>query len=62
MIYEIWVKPFDVMIINRIANMTSVGRATQLVDECQVKRRKRRPTTDKKHSREETLPSQKTLR
>ena len=34
------VKPFDVLIIYRIANMTSVDRATQLVDECQVKRRK----------------------
>ena len=27
------VKPFDVMILNRNANMTSVDRATQLVDE-----------------------------
>ena len=35
-----WVKPFDVMIINRIANMTSVDCDTQLVDECQVKREK----------------------
>ena len=33
------VKPFDVMIINRIANMTSVDGATHLVDECQVQRR-----------------------
>ena len=38
MIYELQVKPFDVLIINRIANMTSVDRATQLGDECQVKR------------------------
>ena len=33
MIYEIRVNPFDVMIINRIANMTSVDGATQLVEE-----------------------------
>ena len=38
MIYEIRVKPFDVLIKNRMANMTSVDCATQLVDECQVKR------------------------
>ena len=41
MIYEIRVKPFDVMIINRIANMTSVDGVTQLVEECQVKRGER---------------------
>ena len=34
------VKPFDVLTKNRMANLTSVDRATQLVDECQVKRRK----------------------
>ena len=34
------VKPFDVLIKNGIANMTSVDCATQLVDECQVKRKK----------------------
>ena len=28
------VKPFDVMIINRFSNMTSVDGATQLVDVC----------------------------
>ena len=33
MIYEIWIRPLDVMIINRIANMTSVDGATQLVHE-----------------------------
>ena len=37
MICKTWVKPFDVMIINRIPNMTSVDSATQLVDECEVK-------------------------
>ena len=31
------VKPFDVLIINRIAGMTSVDCALQLVDERQVK-------------------------
>ena len=35
------VKPFDVLIKNRMANMTSVDCATQLVDEWQVERRKR---------------------
>ena len=35
------VEPFDVLIINTIADQTSVDRATQLVDECQDKRRKR---------------------
>ena len=39
-------KPFDVLIKNRNANMTSVGCATQLVDECQVKRRKGSLTND----------------
>ena len=34
------VKPFDVLIKNRMAIMTSADRATQLVDECQVKGRK----------------------
>ena len=33
MIYEIRVTPFDVMIINKMANMPSVDCATQLVDE-----------------------------
>ena len=41
-------KPFDVMIINRIANMTSVDCATQLVDERQVKQSKGWPTTDQR--------------
>ena len=34
------VKPFDVLIKNRMTIMTSADRATQFVDECQVKRRK----------------------
>ena len=41
MIYEIRVKTFDVLIINRMANMTSVDCATQLVHESQVKRGER---------------------
>ena len=40
MIYENRVKPFDVLIKIRMANKTSVDGATQLVDECQVKRGK----------------------
>ena len=40
MICKTRVKPFDVLIQNRMTIMTSVDRATQLVDECQVKRRK----------------------
>ena len=33
-------KPFDLLIRNRMTIMTPVDRATQLVDECQVKRKK----------------------
>ena len=55
------VKPFDVLIKNKMAIMTSVDRAIQMVDECQVKRRKGWPTTDKKPSTEEQLPSWKTV-
>ena len=40
MICKTWVKPFDVLSKNRMTIMTSADRATQLVDECQVKRRK----------------------
>ena len=41
MICKTRLKPFDVLIKNRMANMTSVDRATQLVDECPVKRTKK---------------------
>ena len=34
------VKSFDVLVINRIANMKSADGATQLADESQVKGRK----------------------
>ena len=61
MICETRVKPFDVLIKNRMTIMTSGGRVTQLVDECQVKRRKKWPTTDKTRSPEEKLPSWKTV-
>ena len=37
MIRKTRVEPFDVLIKNRIANMTSVDCATQLVDECQAR-------------------------
>ena len=33
-------KPFDVLIKNRIANITSVDWATQSFEECEVKLRK----------------------
>ena len=38
--YVIRVKPFDVLIKNRMANMTLVVCATRLVDEPQVRRGK----------------------
>ena len=40
MIYKMRVKPFDVLVISRIANMMSVDCATQLAEGWQVKRRK----------------------
>ena len=40
MICKIRVEPFDVLNKNRMTIMTSGGKVTQLVDECQVKRRK----------------------
>ena len=40
MICKTRVKPFDVLIKNRMTIITSGGRVPQLVDECQVKRRK----------------------
>ena len=49
MIYEIRVTPFDVMIINRIANMTSVDCDTQLVDEWWVKKGKADPLLTKRY-------------
>ena len=54
MICKTRVKPFDVLIKNRMSIMTSVDRATQLVHECQVKRRKGWPTTDKNHHQKKT--------
>ena len=49
------VKTFDVLIKNRIENMTSVDCATQLVGECQVKRRKGDPQMTKEPSSEGRL-------
>ena len=40
MIHKMRVKPFDVLVTNRIGNMKSADGATQLADEFQVKRRK----------------------
>ena len=61
MIYKTRVKPFDVLIKNRMTIMTSGGTVTQLVDECQVKRREGWPTTDKNPSTEGKLSYQKTV-
>ena len=51
------IKPFDVLIKNRMANMTSVDCATQLVDEWQSRtkeksdpQRTEEPSTDEKLS------------
>ena len=41
--YVIRVKPFDVLIINRIKSMTSVDCTTQLVDDSEVNRKKGDP-------------------
>ena len=64
MIYEMRVKPFDVLIKNRMANMTSVDCATQLVDECQVRSNEEKgdPQLTKETKTEEKLSSQKTVR
>ena len=43
LIYVIRVKPFDVLIINRIESMTSMDRTSQLVDESNEKRKKGDP-------------------
>ena len=61
MICKTRVKPFDVLIENRIANMTSVDCAIQLANECQVKRRKGWPSTDKEPSIEEKRPFWRTI-
>ena len=55
MICKTRVEPFDVLIKSRMTIMTSVDRATQLVDECQVKRRKgdpllTKPTLERKNA------------
>ena len=52
MICEMRVKPINVLFINGIANMTSVDCATQLVDDCQVKRREGDPKLTKAQSPE----------
>ena len=55
-------KPFDVVNENRTAYKTSLDWATPLVDECEVKRRKECPTTDKRPSAERKLLSCETVR
>ena len=59
MICKTPVKPFDVLIKIRMTIMTSVDRATQLVDECQVKRRKGWSTTNKTNTREKNCHPEK---
>ena len=46
--YVIRVKPFDVLIKNRMANMTSVVCATRFIDEPQVRRGKGWHTADQR--------------
>ena len=46
MIYKTRDKLFDVLIKIRMANLTSVDWATQMVGKCQIKRGKEWPTTD----------------
>ena len=48
------VKPFDVLIINKTENMTSVDCITQLVDESEVNRKKGDPQLRKEPSTEES--------
>ena len=62
-ICKTWFKPFHVLNKNRTANMTSVDCATQLVDEWQVKRRKKSdPQLTEEPSTEEKVSAQKTVR
>ena len=49
-------EPFDVLTKNRVGDMTSVDRATRLVNKCEVKRRKGLPMIDQKPKSEEKLP------
>ena len=51
------VKHFDVLIINRTENMTSVDCITQLVDESEVNRKKGDLQLEKEPSSEEELSS-----
>ena len=57
MIYEIRVKPFDVLIINRIASMTSVDCTTQLSTNVRSNEGKGDPQQTKKPSTEGKLSS-----
>ena len=55
--FAIRVKHFDVLIINRTENMTSVDCITQLVDESEVNRKKGDFQLRKEPSSEEELSS-----
>ena len=53
--YVIRFKPFDVLIVNRTKDMTSVDRITQLVDESKVNRKRGDPHRKREPSPEEKL-------
>ena len=53
LIYVFRVKPFDVLIKNRMANMTSLACATQLVDDVRSNEGKGDPQLTKEPSTEE---------
>ena len=59
--YVIRVKPFDVLIKNRMANMTLVVCATRLVDEPQVRRGKGWHTADQRTINRRKLSTWKTV-
>ena len=59
MICKSRVKPFDVLIKIRMTIMTSVDGATQLVDECQVRRGKGWPTADEIHQQKKNCHPEK---
>ena len=60
-ICETRVKPFDVVIKNRMANMTSVDCATQLVDEAVGRRKRVTLKKDDDHQKKKLL-YQRTVR
>ena len=55
--FVIWVKHFDVSIINRTENVTTVDCITQLVDEAEVNGRKGDPGWKEEPPPEQELPT-----